>query len=41
LIDRLNKEIQATTAQIKQLTPMVPGAANADTDTTLKRENNF
>ena len=41
LIDRLNNEIQATTAQIKQLTPMVPGAANADTDTTLKRENNF
>ena len=41
LIDKLNKEIQATTAQIKQLTPMVPGAANADTDTTLKRENNF
>ena len=41
LIDRLNKEIQATTAQIKQLTPMVPGAANADTDTTIKRENNF
>ena len=37
---RLDKEIQATTAQIKQLTPMVPGA-NADTDTTLKRENNF
>ena len=24
LIDRLNKEIQATTAQIKQLTPIVP-----------------
>ena len=41
LIDRLNNEIQATTAQLKQLTPMIPGAANADTDTTLKRENNF
>ena len=27
LIDRLNKEIQATTAQIKQLTPMVPGGS--------------
>ncbi|MGB8034636.1 MAG: hypothetical protein WCF03_12540 [Nitrososphaeraceae archaeon] len=41
LIDKLNKEIQATTAQIKQLTPMVPGVANADSDPTLKRENDF
>ena len=37
LIDKLNKEIQATTAQIKQLTPMVPGVANADSDPTLKK----
>jgi hypothetical protein len=41
LIDKLNKEIQATTAQIKQLTPMVPGVANSDSDPTLKRENDF
>jgi hypothetical protein len=41
LIDKLNKEIQATTAQIKQLAPMVPGVANADSDQSLKRENDF
>jgi hypothetical protein len=41
LIDKLNKEIQATTAQIKQLAPMVPGVANADSDPSLKRENDF
>jgi hypothetical protein len=41
LIDRLNREIQATTAQIKQLKPMIPGVADADTDPTLKREDDF
>lgn len=41
LIDKLNKEIQATTAQIHQLKPMIPGKADADTDRTLKRENDF
>jgi type IV secretory pathway TrbL component len=41
LIDKLNKEIQATTVQIKQLKPMIPGKADADTDPNLKRENDF
>jgi hypothetical protein len=41
LIDKLNREIQATTAQIKRLKPMVPGVADADTDPTLKREDDF
>jgi hypothetical protein len=41
LIEKLNKEIQATTAQIKQLKPMIPGKADADTDPNLKRENDF
>ena len=41
LIDKLNKEIQATQAQIKRLTPMIPGQANADTIADLPRENDF
>src|SRR5919107_2880185 len=41
LIDKLNKEIQATEAQIKQITPMIPGQANADTIPDLPREADF
>jgi mannitol-specific phosphotransferase system IIBC component len=37
-IDQLNKEIQATTAQIKRLAANVPGYANADTIADLPRE---
>jgi hypothetical protein len=39
LIDRLNKEIQATEAQIKRIVPMIPGQANADTIPDLPRES--
>jgi hypothetical protein len=41
LIERLNKEIQATEAQIKRITPMIPGQANADTIPDLPREKDF
>ena len=41
LIDKLNKEIQATEAQIKRITPMIPGQANADTIPDLPREKDF
>jgi hypothetical protein len=41
LIDKLSREIQATTAQIKELKPMIPGVADADTDRKLKREDDF
>lgn len=41
LIDRLNKEILATQAQIKRITPMIPGKANADTIADLPREKNM
>jgi hypothetical protein len=41
LIDKLNKEIQATEAQIKRITPMIPGQANADTVSDLPREKDF
>jgi len=41
LIDKLNKEIQATEAQIKRITPMIPGQANADTISDLPREKDF
>ena len=37
-IDQLNKEIQATTAQIKRLAANIPGYANADTIADLPRE---
>lgn len=40
-IDKLNKEIQATDAQIRRLTPMIPGQANADTISDLPREDSF
>jgi predicted transcriptional regulator len=41
LIDKLNKEIKATEAQIKQIAPMIPGQANADTIPNLPREKDF
>ena len=41
LIEKLNKEINATQAQIKRITPMIPGQANADTIADLPREKNF
>ena len=41
LIDKLNKEIQATEAQIKRIAPMIPGQANADTIPNLPREKDF
>jgi hypothetical protein len=41
LIEKLNKEISATQAQIKRITPMIPGQANADTIADLPREKNF
>lgn len=41
LIDKLNKEIQATEAQIKRIAPMIPGQANADTIPNLPREMDF
>lgn len=41
LIDKLNKEIQATEAQIKRIAPMIPGQANADTIRDLPREMDF
>ena len=41
LIDKLNKEIQATEAQIKRIAPMIPGQANADTIPDLPRESDF
>ena len=41
LIDKLNKEIQATEAQIRRITPMIPGEANADTISNLPREKDF
>jgi hypothetical protein len=37
-IDRLNKEILATEAQLKRLVPYIPGQANADTIADLPRE---
>jgi hypothetical protein len=41
LIEKLNQEIQATEAQIKRITPMIPGKANADTIPNLPREMDF
>lgn len=41
LIDKLNKEIQATNAQLSRLVPMIPGEANADTIPDLPREKDF
>jgi hypothetical protein len=41
LIEKLNKEILATQAQIKRITPMIPGQANADTIADLPREKDF
>jgi hypothetical protein len=41
LIEKLNKEIQATEAQLKRIAPMIPGEANTDTIVDLPRENNF
>lgn len=41
LLIKLNKEIQATEAQIKQIAPMIPGQANADTIPNLPREMDF
>lgn len=41
LLEKLNKEIQATQAQLKRITPMIPGNANADTIPDLPREKNF
>ena len=41
LLIKLNKEIQATEAQIKQIAPMIPGQANADTIRDLPRETDF
>jgi peptidoglycan hydrolase CwlO-like protein len=41
LIEKLNQEIQATEAQIKRITPMIPGKANADTIPNLPREKDF
>jgi len=38
LLIKLNKEIQATEAQLKQIAPMIPGQANADTIRDLPRE---
>jgi predicted transcriptional regulator len=41
LIEKLNKEIQATNAQIKRLAPLIPGEANADSIPDLPREKDF
>jgi hypothetical protein len=41
LIDRQNKEIQAAQAQIRRITPMIPGQAKADTIADLPREKHF
>ena len=41
LIDKLNKEIQATNAQLSRLVPLIPGEANADTIPDLPREKDF
>jgi hypothetical protein len=41
LLIKLNKEIQATEAQIKRIAPMIPGQANADTIRDLPREMDF
>ena len=41
LLIKLNKEILATEAQIKQIAPMIPGQANADTIRDLPREMDF
>src|SRR5215210_2384235 len=41
LIEKLNKEIQATEAQIKRIAPKIPGEANADTISNLPREKDF
>ena len=41
LLIKLNKEIQATEAQIKQIAPMITGQANADTIRDLPRETDF
>jgi|SRR5215212_807287 len=41
LIDKLNTEILATQAQLKRLTPTIPGEANADTIPDLPREKDF
>lgn len=40
-IEKLNKEIQATEAQIKRLLPYIPGQANVDTIVDLPREKDF
>jgi type IV secretory pathway TrbL component len=41
LLIKLNTEVQATEAQIKQIAPMIPGQANADTIRDLPREMDF
>jgi hypothetical protein len=41
LVDKLNKEIQATQDQIMRLAPMIPRRANADTISDMPRENSF
>lgn len=40
LIDKLNREIEATASQLKRLTPAIPGKANADSIPDLPREKN-
>ena len=41
LVEKLNKEIKATEAQITRITPKLPGEANADTIPNLPREKDF
>jgi uncharacterized protein YPO0396 len=41
LVDKVTKEIEASTAQLKRLTPLVPGKANADTIPDLPREKDL
>jgi hypothetical protein len=41
LVEKLNKEIKATEAQIRRITPKIPGEANADTIPNLPREKDF
>jgi hypothetical protein len=38
LLEKLNAEIAATSAQLKRLQPLIPGEANADTIADLPRE---
>lgn len=41
LIEKLSKEITATSAQISRLKPSIPGKADADTIPDLPRENDI